>query len=263
MVMDTVWRNEFGSLLRLEAGEGGWLRGLYRSTTGASGDYPVVGFLEPGAGAAGRGRPMALAISWRQLDDPVDEDGTHWVSGLCGQLMPATAGGRMMLLHNLVVSTSDTPLHRLGFHLDKLDYEPTAEADLPAARPDRCSGIAADHPLSGSWALDSDEPRMRLELQVTEHGEVLGAWDEGGIHPQHAPGELRGFTDWLAPLPSLRSVTLCGWSAQRRCAWSLSGWLEPEKADLHLLQLCSYGTEYGERYLQTQAQSLHFHRPVG
>lgn len=263
MFTDSAWRNEFGSLMRLEAGAGGWLKGLYRSTTGASGDYPVVGFIEPGATAPGWGRAMALAISWRQLDEPVDEDGTHWVSGLCGQLMPTAADGRMTLLHNLVVSTSDTPLHRLGFHLDKLGYEATTKPDLPSARPDGCSGIAADHPLSGSWALASDESRMRLELQVTEHGEVLGTWNEGGIHPQHVPGELRGFTDWMAPMQPLRSVTLCGWSAQRRCAWNLSGWLEPGKADLHLLQLCSYGTEYGERYLQTQVQSLHFHRPGG
>ncbi len=205
---------------------------------------------------------MSLAISWRRLHDAVDEDGTHWVSGLCGQLMRVATGERMTLLHNLVVSRADTPAHRLGFHIDKLGYDATAEKDIFGAMPVDRGNTASDNPLSGSWILASGEP-ARLELRVTEHGEVFGTWDEGGTRPHQAPSEVRGFTDWMAPIPPLRSVTLCGWSAQRLCVWNLSGWLESEGAGLHLLQLCSHGTEYGDRYLQTQIQSLHFQRPHG
>ncbi|MBN8924753.1 MAG: hypothetical protein J0I96_16905 [Rhodanobacter sp.] len=257
MVSETTWRNEYGSLMRLREGTDGCVRGLYRSTTGSSGDYHVTGFIEPAAIDGNHARALSLGISWRAIDGDDEEPGSQWVSGLSGQLLHTPQGPRLLLMHNLVVSTHAPAPKGTGFHLDKLQYEPTGES-LPLLSLS-ANGTAIDptHLLGGAWVSTHDDS-LRLELSVTKEGEVLGAMTEGDAEP----GPIRGYADALASnnTPTLHGVSLTGWSAQRRCAYSLAGWLTVEGTELCLLDLSSSATDHGSRYLQTQAQGMRFRR---
>ncbi|NKN32291.1 avidin/streptavidin family protein [Marichromatium bheemlicum] len=76
------WRNAFGSTLEIGTiAADGTFRGQYRSDTGASGVYPVVGVADPQP--AGESISCAFSVSWRSLEGDHDPS-WHWVSGFVG-----------------------------------------------------------------------------------------------------------------------------------------------------------------------------------
>lgn len=88
-----VWKNDFGSLLEIGAvAPDGTFRGVYRSHTGATGVYPVVGVADPQP--IGDNLAVSFSVSWRSLQG--DEDPSwHWVSGFTGLLQES--GGQEIL----------------------------------------------------------------------------------------------------------------------------------------------------------------------
>ncbi|RNE91555.1 avidin/streptavidin family protein [Marichromatium sp. AB31] len=77
-----IWRNEFGSTLEIGTiAADGTFRGQYRSDTGASGVYPVVGVADPEP--TGDSISCAFSVSWRSLEGEPDPS-WHWVSGFVG-----------------------------------------------------------------------------------------------------------------------------------------------------------------------------------
>ncbi|GAB3027928.1 hypothetical protein GCM10027285_07660 [Oleiagrimonas citrea] len=79
-----LWRNGFGSTLEIGPLDAdGCFRGRYTSSTGASGDYPVVGVADPHPD--GDSVAISFAVSWRSLEGKPDPS-WHWVSGFTGLL---------------------------------------------------------------------------------------------------------------------------------------------------------------------------------
>lgn len=82
--VEGVWKNEFGSTLEIgPVGPDGCFRGTYRSDTGATGVYPVVGVADPAP--VGDNLAVSFSVSWRSLQGSEDPS-WHWVSGFTGLL---------------------------------------------------------------------------------------------------------------------------------------------------------------------------------
>ncbi len=79
-----VWINEFGSTLEIgPIASDGTFRGTYRSDTGATGVYPVVGVTDPEP--VGTSITIAFSVNWRSLEGSPDPS-WHWVSAFSGLL---------------------------------------------------------------------------------------------------------------------------------------------------------------------------------
>lgn len=77
-----TWTNEFGSTLEIgPVAPDGSFRGLYRSHTGATGEYPVEGFTDPEPD--GSGQTVVFSVSWRSRVGAYDSS-WHWASGFAG-----------------------------------------------------------------------------------------------------------------------------------------------------------------------------------
>lgn len=103
-----LWHNEFGSTLEIGRVSGdGSFTGRYRSHTGASGVYPVMGVADPSPD--GSSLAVSFAVSWRSLEGKPDPS-WHWVSAFTGLVTSADGSERMdttyLLQRNL---TRDMP----------------------------------------------------------------------------------------------------------------------------------------------------------
>lgn len=115
-----VWQNEFGSTLEVgPVAADGTFRGSYRSDTGATGVYPVVGVADPQP--VGDNLAVSFSVSWRSLEGGADPS-WHWVSGFTGLLQLAgceeTITTTYLLQQNATASTPDwmaTAVHQSTF----------------------------------------------------------------------------------------------------------------------------------------------------
>lgn len=104
-----VWKNEFGSVLEIgSVAPDGTFRGVYRSHTGATGVYPVVGVADPQP--TGANLAVSFSVSWRSLQGD-EEPSWHWVSGFTGLLQESngqeTLNTTYLLQQNANTSTPD------------------------------------------------------------------------------------------------------------------------------------------------------------
>lgn len=84
MNISGTWENEFGSTLAIDCpNDDGIFSGVYRSSTGATGVYPVVGIIDPAP--VGNSAAVSFTVSWRSQQGPADPS-WHWVSGFTGLL---------------------------------------------------------------------------------------------------------------------------------------------------------------------------------
>jgi hypothetical protein len=78
-----TWQNEFGSTLEIgPVSSNGTFTGVYRSSTGATGVYPVMGVADPDPGDT---MAVSFSVTWRSLQGQEDPS-WHWVSGFTGLL---------------------------------------------------------------------------------------------------------------------------------------------------------------------------------
>ena len=83
MQLAGTWENEHGSIMEIGVEEGR-IEGLYKSHTGETGTYRVVGLADPSPGD--ESQTFAFVVCWRPLDGQPVESGGHWVSAFVGQL---------------------------------------------------------------------------------------------------------------------------------------------------------------------------------
>lgn len=79
-----TWTNEFGSTLEVgEITTEGTFSGTYKSSTGATGIYPVVGVADPEP--IDNNQTVSFSVTWRSLEGEPDPS-WHWVSGFVGAI---------------------------------------------------------------------------------------------------------------------------------------------------------------------------------
>jgi hypothetical protein len=89
-IENSEWKNEFGSTLQIGpiAAEGTF-SGYYKSSTGATGVYPVVGVADPNP--VGNSQAVSFSVTWRSLEGDYDPS-WHFVSGFTGLVQKDESG---------------------------------------------------------------------------------------------------------------------------------------------------------------------------
>lgn len=100
-----VWVNEFGSVLEIgPLAIDGTFRGRYRSDTGATGVYPVMGVADPDP--VGDSIAVAFSVNWRSLEG-APEPSWHWVSAFSGLMQ--LQGGEEVLSTIYLLQQNQSP----------------------------------------------------------------------------------------------------------------------------------------------------------
>lgn len=258
MSITGTWANSYGSTMNLVQYDDGLVVGVYRSDTGSSGIYRVVGHADP-APTAGTGQAVVLSIYWRSIGGGPSNPTWHYVSGFSGQLVTVDATPSMVLLHAMVDSDDTPGPGGLGTYLDKLTYTP-ASADATPPAPERLNDAEnVDDPVCGTWATSSG-PALSVDIfgADPQSGYVLGTITPGGSASLAAVG----FTDTTAGPDglALQSLSLSAFEASNATVWSLAGTLALHSGVLTLLQMQSHGTTADNMYAQTTATQFVLHK---
>lgn len=117
------WVNQFGSIMSIEElTPEGVFKGTYKSSTGATGVYPLVGTADPSPGGT---QAMSFAVTWRSLQGAYDPT-WHWTSGFAGFRQFQTEKGEDVIQGTFLLQkeiSEDTP-----------GYEATAVSSLTFTR---------------------------------------------------------------------------------------------------------------------------------
>lgn len=241
------WANSYGSTMNLEQFEGGGVAGIYRSSTGSTGVYRVVGYADP-ALKGGLGQAVALSIYWRSIAGGPSNPTWHYVSGFSGQLVTLDGTPSLVLLHAMVDSDDTAGVGGMGTYLDKLVYTPvSAELDAPERLTEAAN--TAD-PVCGVWKTLSG-PELTVDIFGTDTASGMA---QGMIVPGGCVGTPAiGFTDVtaLADGLALQSISLSAFDPLNGTAWSLAGTLDLQSGVMTLLQMQSHGTTPDNGYAQT------------
>lgn len=254
-----MWTNSYGSVMALQQLVGGMVTGTYRSSTGSTGEYYVVGMADAGDPTPQRGQCVALTIYWRSFTGGKGDPSWHWVSGLGGQLDVSGAQPTLYLMHEMVATCDFPGLAAAGTYVDKLIYMPKKDAaagsapELAIEQPE----VSAD-PISGLWVCRED-PSLRLELALNNPsvGYVTGNW-----YTATEQALALGFTDTDAlsgGIPRQGLAVGIGMDAAGSCR-SMAGSLEFSSAVLTLTVFTSRGTARDAIYTQTTTGQLTFMR---
>jgi hypothetical protein len=252
MSLAGVWRNEYGSTMTLQQETDILLSGIYQSSTGATGEYEVIGLQTSVDPTQGAGQAAALTIDWHSIIGGPPDNSWHWVSGLSGQLSIQN-GVEVLVLSHALVAPIGLPGIAAGTYMDKLIYRRVHEAPpLPSARPRRQAVQIPGDPLEGIWVA-SDGTALSIQDVVPYSGNAFG-WVLGMIVSTGPSSLIYGVTDINASSAGLsrRSVSIVGLPNDvRGPAISLSGTLDLLSRSLTLLSLESFSTKPDNTYLQT------------
>ncbi len=261
MSLTGTWENSYGSIMTLhQSPTTGAILGNYKSSTGSTGTYYVVGFADPTDPTSERGQSAALSIYWRSIDGGTGDPSWHWVSGLSGQLIPMNGVNTLYLMHAMVATDDFPDVASIGTYIDKLIYVPASQ-DIGAPRPQFTDAPKDDmtgDPIEGTWTC-RQEPSLQLALQVadTPYGLVNGTLSNpSGVY------NVTGFTDITAvsgglQLQALSLSTFDSDGGSQTCT-ALAGSLDFATGALTLTVFRSQGTSDKTLYVQTTIQELSF-----
>lgn len=238
-MLSSVWRNSYGSTMTLQA-DGNRLSGLYASTTGSSGTYPVDGWIsDEDRSATGLGRAVGLTLSWHSLGGEAPDPSWHYVSLLGGQLFDEDGEPCLRLTHLLLAPRSFPGLCDAGSYIDQLSFAP-----------DHCAASAALPPV------EMQGERIRMEcnsftsdlqvsaIQGSRIGHATGTVEQDGLRTP-----LTGFVDLTAD-----QVVAAAFSWQAPNAGAVHGFaglLDRQNSRIEGTELTSRSTPPGSRYVQT------------
>lgn len=261
MSLSGTWKNSYGSIMTLQQSVSGHVSGTYKSSTGSSGTYYVVGFADPADPTTALGESVALSIYWRSIDGGKGDPSWHWVSGLAGQFNIGGAEPTLYLMHAMVATDAFPGLASVGTYIDKLIYMPVAGEDLPVTElssdlPDS-QDVSQSDPISGTWVSQERGTTTVLRLSVVQPdiGYLVGQ-----LLTASAAYTVVGFTDTYAtedgiPLQSL-SVSL--YRDDSGLCQSLAGSLDFSDGVLTLTVFTSQGTAADAIYVEAKVSELRF-----
>jgi hypothetical protein len=101
----STWTNEFNSTLDIgPIADDGTFHGLYKSSTGATGVYPVVGVADPSP--VGNSQAVSFSVTWRSLKGEYDPS-WHFVSGFTGLVQNDKSGQQTLKTVYLLQQNAD------------------------------------------------------------------------------------------------------------------------------------------------------------
>lgn len=247
-----TWKNEYESQLILSEHDE-WLYGIYRSHTGSTGRYNVIGCFADKSYCRIPGSAVAFAVYWRNLDENLEDPSWHWVSGMAGQLhREPHKESKLLLNHNLVVTNTWHGICEEGAYLDKLTFHP-GHPSVSHPQKSKIQPPPGQDPINGLWKCDFSNLCLELRLYNKQTGEVRGS-----LKRETQEFQVRGFVDCYAENKiQHEGLTLVAPTSDGKCL-SLSGSLDLKSQTLALLMQSATGTNSNQLYLQTMAQGLYF-----
>ncbi len=259
MSLAGVWKNEYGSTMTLSLANTNLVTGTYRSSTGSTGTYEVVGYQTSADPTPRAGQAVSLAIDWHSVVQGPPDNSWHWVSGLSGQISIQNGVEQLVLAHAMVASIAFPGLAAAGTYIDKLIYQRVSAGAAQSTVPSgKASPVAAD-PLVGSW-FAMDGTALLIQSVVPYPGNAFG-WIFGKMTWNGGPSMIYGVTDINASSGglNLQSVSIVGLPSDAGGpAISLAGTLDLSGGHLALLNLQSQSTAPGNTYVQTLVSSKTF-----
>lgn len=196
MSFKTPWINSYKSIINLSQDPiSGQLTGTYRSTTGGTGTYDVIGWASLNDPDNRAGQAMAISILWRSNDGGIS-DPSHEVSGMAGQVVALIPEENIVVIH-VFVETDPGSGMQLGFYPDKLTFIPTKSMFSH----DNISTLPANESnpkdtFSGIWVGQVNGVIIEIALQLCKPGETR---IEGTIsYSNSIQYPIVGFTDMFA-----------------------------------------------------------------
>ncbi len=122
MNLEGKWINEFGSTIELTVESDGFVSGSYKSHTGASGTYRVVGVTDTQPDTISQ--TVAFSISWRPIDKQLPDKSFHWCSGFVGQLQMID-GQEVLTTTYLLTQNTDPGINWMATSVDKAIFKRT------------------------------------------------------------------------------------------------------------------------------------------
>lgn len=262
MTIDGIWVNEYGSSAELWS-VGSRVHGIYRSHTGATGTYLVIGFADDVAPTTTGGAKVCLAIAWYPLDGGEVHPSWHWCSAMSGQVSLAGDVPKMSVQHCLVASTGAEGMCEQGIYVDKLTFERVSDVVSPPAtslvgpgddripRFVRTETWTADHGVTMKLSFESREDILFENVRGTIEapGSSLTVFGVSAVNPE--AGELAS-----------RSIALTAHDCSLEVMFVWAGFFHPSAERATLQQLLGRRTSAATTYLQTRLDSRTFERLV-
>jgi saccharopepsin len=262
MTVSGTWVNSYGSTMNLAQDGNGAISGVYKSSTGSTGVYNVLGYAMKSPATPTLGEAFAISIFWRSTAGGPGDQSWHWVSGLSGQVVASgTTAQTLNLIHCMVATDAFPGLAQIGSYLDKLVYQSTpvgggtiaSALAHPALR--QAAAVVAN-PINGTWVCTTNSQiTLTLSLTNATPGQVAGTLTYG-----NGAYVLNGFTDSFAQsagLP-LQSLAVTARVDGEGSVVSLSGSWDQSTQLLSLTELLSVGTPNSSTYVQTTVDKLVF-----
>jgi hypothetical protein len=247
--------------MTLYAYSNGLILGQYKSSTGSTGTYAVVGAQAPNDPTQSAGQPVALAIDWHSVVAGPADNSWHWASGLSGQISLDANNTPSLVVAHAMVATAELSFQggaiEPGTYIDKLTYTPVstdAVEPKPEERPG--SGDPIGSPLAGNWSGD-DGSAMTLKVYSGYDGAF--GWVQGTITNEAGTMDVASVTDINAAGDglALESVAVT-FVDSKGDAIALAGTLDLSSKTLVLTTLMSVSTLPSVTYAQTSVSQTSF-----
>ncbi|MCW4629868.1 MULTISPECIES: avidin/streptavidin family protein [Marinomonas] len=249
LVLNGTWENSYGSTMVLDVDEEGFIFGEYRSHTGSTGTYLVIGHCSPSDPTSDVGQPLVLSIYWRSIGGEEPDDGSHWVSTYCGQL---DNNGHMTVINSLVTTTSFQAFSP-GDYIDKLIFTKQSSLNRPSAKNIALLAqpkVPIANPINGVWSDKEQGIELFLFLQDQEYG-VVNGW----LSYNNEIMSMLGFTDILVDNNILQSISVSGYMLNTNQPISLIGRISQNGKALVLSRWLSNSTTAEEAYFQASSMN--------
>lgn len=255
MTLTGTWANDYGSLMSLSV-SGDKITGVYKSSTGSTGEYVVSGWQTDAEPTEGAGQVVCLAIDWHSVEGDQQDASWNWVSALGGQLSIIQGEENLILNHLMVASSDFEGVANTGVYIDKLAYH-RVETASENPRGKQLNKAKTADPLTGRWnAADG----TTLLVSVIPDSEARFGYISGTLTITNNEMTISGFTDINAASDGLQfqSVSIVAKDSNKNITRALGGWIELTTSELSLQMLSNHITTVDTIYTQTDIRSLQF-----
>lgn len=227
------WVNSYNSVLTIESHsqETGIFKGIYSSSTGASGKYAVIGF-SPYAGnfLETQNIPISLTIYWKKLSGGKITPDQEWTSTMSGLLLKDKSGNlRLQMLHSLNASIplKAVEIDQIGRYTETLIFLPKTtdlieEDEIVVIEEMKIENQIPEidiNLLTGKWTANDFESILEILNVDLQTGSVIGTYQNNlGTVP------LSGYTT-IFPSGENQSVSLSLMSVDGKFCYGMGGFL--------------------------------------
>jgi len=242
-VINGTWNNSYGSSMQLSL-VNQQIYGTYRSHTGSTGVYLLVGNCSSNAPTKAAGKNLAFSIFWRNIEGNDPDDSWHWAGSMCGQLL---ADGQMTLSNTIVVSVPFEQFTK-GNYVDELVFtkqSEQSELDIPKLFSTTETKAAQPLPLVGTWANQTSQ----LTIQAVN---MLTGLAKASLSQQGNTFQLLGFIDVHVGTAMAQSFSFSAYDSETQTTMTLCGALEDKQSQLMVYQWKAQSTSSDTSFMQSK-----------